>query len=569
MPIAKLSIDLEARLAGLQAGLDKAGLLAERQAERIEKSFARAKAALTGLGAGLVGALSVGALTEIFNATKDGLLKLKDLSEATGASIEKVSGLEDVARRAGGSIDDVSGILVKFNAALKDSAKTKELGAALDALGLSAAELKRLDPADALLQTAIALDKFADDGNKARLVQELFGKSIKEAGPYLHELAEAGALNGKVTREQVIEADKFNKELAKLTVASQDAARAMIGPLIEAINKTIEKFKEGSKEGKSFWETLTEGPRKVFRVAAGLSPLSDLASHGGMIPLLDSKAGAGRGFVNPEPVKPGLPDTLGGDDKAAAAAKKAADDRIRLAEFAARQIVDIEEQAAKDTAEAWKAWERIQLDDSKARVDAEKLQWQQVFDFIDAQQQREIDEGQAYMAALEGDAKKVADEWSAFTDQAARNIQDALGNTLEATLSGHFESIGQMWKSLLIRMASEAAAAQIGKELFGDFGKTGALGGSIGSLLSLLPKFDTGTPYVPHDMVAVVHKGERIIPAAENRRGGTGAAALTYAPVIQIDSRTDQAQVAQLVAAGVQEGQRQMLQHLKARGVLQ
>ena len=30
MAIAKLSIDIEARLANLQAGLDKAGLLAER-----------------------------------------------------------------------------------------------------------------------------------------------------------------------------------------------------------------------------------------------------------------------------------------------------------------------------------------------------------------------------------------------------------------------------------------------------------------------------------------------------------------------------------------------------------
>ena len=36
MAIAKLSIDLEARLASLQAGLDKAGLLAERTASRQE-----------------------------------------------------------------------------------------------------------------------------------------------------------------------------------------------------------------------------------------------------------------------------------------------------------------------------------------------------------------------------------------------------------------------------------------------------------------------------------------------------------------------------------------------------
>ena len=35
-----------------------------------------------------------------------------------------------------------------------------------------------------------------------------------------------------------------------------------------------------------------------------------------------------------------------------------------------------------------------------------------------------------------------------------------------------------------------------------------------------LPSFDVGTPYVPQDMVAVVHKGEAIIPAEYNRGGG-------------------------------------------------
>jgi len=36
-----------------------------------------------------------------------------------------------------------------------------------------------------------------------------------------------------------------------------------------------------------------------------------------------------------------------------------------------------------------------------------------------------------------------------------------------------------------------------------------------------LPSYDVGTPYVPQDMIAQIHKGEAIIPAAQNR-GGTG-----------------------------------------------
>ena len=70
---------------------------------------------------------------------------------------------------------------------------------------------------------------------------------------------------------------------------------------------------------------------------------------------------------------------------------------------------------------------------------------------------------------------------------------------------------------------------------------------------------------------------EAVMPLKRGRNGklgvqvdGAGRSVVVNTSVTNhIDARADQAQVAQLVAAGVQEGQRQMLQHLKASGVLQ
>jgi hypothetical protein len=263
MALATLSIDLEARLAGLQQGMDKAARLAEKESARMAKAFNLASAALAGIGAGI----GLGGLTAFFASVVNGLDKLNDLADATGASIENLSALEGVALRTGTSLDTVGSALVKFNNVLKDAEPGSKAAAALQALGLNAEELKRIDPAEALRRTAVALAGFADDGNKARLVQELFGKSVKEAAPFLKDLAEQGALVGKVTREQAEEAEKFNKQLFALQTAAVDASRAIAGPLVSSINTLIDKLKEGQKEGRLAAATAEEFGRRILKLA--------------------------------------------------------------------------------------------------------------------------------------------------------------------------------------------------------------------------------------------------------------------------------------------------------------
>lgn len=312
---------------------------------RVQGAAVSAQSALALLGIGV----SLAGFVAATKAAIDGLDALKDASDITGASVENLSALEDVARRNGQSLDTVTTSLVKFNQVLGGIKPGNDADQALKALGLRAAELRALDPAEALRQTAVALSAYADDANKARLVQELFGKSIREVGPYLKDLAEQGSLVAKVTTAQAEEAEKFNKQLFALQTSANDLARALAGPLVTGVNEAIRLFKEADKEGRSYLETLiglTEINR-IFGLGFGksnadvyqeqitrLKEIDGLLESGNLHEsrrnsLLRERQTLGEktrarsagvpfedGFASSTVLKPSLPATLGGKDPA-------------------------------------------------------------------------------------------------------------------------------------------------------------------------------------------------------------------------------------------------------------
>ncbi|MBB1601061.1 hypothetical protein [Variovorax sp. UMC13] len=244
MTIGTITVDLLAKTGSFETDINRSAKLAAKRAKEIDDAVSKAGERVgASLGAAGVAAVYFG------KRLIDGLDALNDYKDATGASIEKLSALEDVAGRTGAGMDTVSSILTKFNSVLKEADGKNGASMALKAIGLSAEELKRLDPAEALRVTAVALSGFADDGNKARLVQELFGKSVKEAAPFLNDLAQQTALVGKVTAEQTQAAEDFNKQLFAIQKNATDAGRSLLNDLLPSMNLFLQNAREIGKLG--------------------------------------------------------------------------------------------------------------------------------------------------------------------------------------------------------------------------------------------------------------------------------------------------------------------------------
>jgi len=500
MALATLSIDLVARLASLQEGFDKAARLAEKESARIDKAFAATKSTIVSLGGALAGAFSAGVMVQFVRATVNGIDALNDFADAVGTSVENASALEDAAARTGTTMDTVTAAALKLNqtlnAATPDSAQEK----ALKAIGLSAKELRALDPAEALLEVAKALQGYADGGNKARLVQELFGKSVREVAPFLKDLAESGRLNATVTTEQAKAAEAFNHQLANLSKNTADAARSLTGEFLPALNSILEAFNKRGLIGAldEFGEKIGFGKayyaeQNIKKLTAALDDLqaridkrrrfgepvdallaeqadkqARLAAAQRVVQAANAPQASysNEGRISLSMLRQ-VPDLPGQVDK------KKADDYL----FIARQILEGEEQAAKDTAEAWKYWEDIQLKNSKELQDARALQLKQWFQTIDDEQERLIEEGRALIDDQAKKTKSLADELGlSFTSA----FEDAIvgGRGLRDVLKGLEQDI--------IRIVTRKMITEpLGNSITGFLNGMGG-GGGIGSFFSSL-----------------------------------------------------------------------------------
>lgn len=293
-------------------------------------------------------------------------------------------------------------------------------------------------------------------------------KEYAQVDAAIRRVAAAEAERGKLSREQQTSRylEKYATDAERLSAALKQASADFGGIVPPEIKKRIEQsFTKPEKQGKP----------------AGGRPADPLAER---IALLQSAYGSGQSTAQEDFRRAELGEQEG-VNRALAAAREA--DQAKAA-----SAIDAARRAAEGITQANRAGNIALIADDRARVAAQvELEREHMLAMIEPL--RAMPE--EYAAALAGVNQAVAsrtaelsrqlkDEATVFAEQAARNIQDTLGNTLEAMLSGNFKSIGKMWLDMLNRMVAQAAAADLGKALMGDYGKTGKVGGGLGGLLS-------------------------------------------------------------------------------------
>jgi len=157
---------------------------------------------------------------------------------------------------------------------------------------------------------------------------------------------------------------------------------------------------------------------------------------------------------------------------------------------------------------------------------------------------------QLYLEAVTANLGLVADK----TDT-AKTAADEFGMTMASAFEGAIVN-GKEFGDVVDGLAQDILRMTLRKAV------TDPLSGWISKgITAMLPSFAVGTDYVPRDMVAQIHQGERIVPAAQNHGGSDGGITINIAATVgDIASKSDvvagMRATANQITASLSRGQR-------------
>lgn len=331
------------------------------QISATDKAVSTAKMAF----AGLMGAISVGALTAWIKSGIDAADAAHQIAQKTGLATKDVAGLQLAFKLGVGSADGMTGSMAKMSKSIVDgSGAYKLLG-----VNVKNADGSFRSTKDVLYDTADAFAGIKDGAAKTALAVEIFGKTGAEMIPMLNggsaamrEMEEvAEKLGLTISKEVGAQADEFNDTMDKMSMIGQGMSLQIAGKLLPALVNLAQGFFETATQSdylKRVAAALGEGLSVVTKVLGtlGYSALE-------IISTLVKGAGALAGVID---------NVIRGNFSAAlAVGKEALDDIGNDWNKAGAKVVDLWTNTAAATVKATSDIDKAQRDLTTSTKDLE------------------------------------------------------------------------------------------------------------------------------------------------------------------------------------------------------
>jgi hypothetical protein len=153
---------------------------------------------------------------------------------------------------------------------------------------------------------------------------------------------------------------------------------------------------------------------------------------------------------------------------------------------------------------------------TERRMDIEQKRANENFEEAQRIYKQQLDEEQR----LVEDSKKGFEDLERAIDGYARNASSAMADFIFGTKGSFSDMVNSMLKDLARLALQKSIFEPLAKGLGASFDEGG--GGIGGWIKSLLPGFANGSEYIPRDMTANLHQGERVLTREENRNYSQG-----------------------------------------------